>query len=121
MIRRLYRSKLAPTLWLVAALLWAPMWGHWHGIAHQVHQTAAAVNQVSDSASASAHDSEGHVAGSSLCQVFDHLGHISALAAWPVQISLPILPTVALAGPGSASIILQVWWAVQARAPPVQI
>ncbi len=121
MIRRLYRSKLASTLWLVAALLWAPIWGQWHGIEHQVHQTAVAVNQVSDSASASAHDSEGHVAGSSLCQVFDHLGHTSALAVWLVQMSLPILPSVALAGPGSAPISLLVWWAVQARAPPVQI
>ena len=126
MIRRLFHSRFALILWLVTALLWAPIWGQWHGIAHQVQQAVTAAEQVSDSVGAQAQDSEGHAtgghaAGSALCQVLDHLGHASALAVWPVQILLQSLPQVALAGLDPAPITLQVWWAAQARAPPVQI
>jgi hypothetical protein len=120
MIRRLFRSKLALTFWLVTALLWAPIWGQWHGIAHQVQQTVTAAKQVSNSTSSLAHDSEGHVVGSALCQVLDHLGHVSALVVWPVQLLLPILPLATISGLDPAPISLQVWWAAQARAPPIQ-
>ncbi|PUE18921.1 hypothetical protein B9Z38_11130 [Limnohabitans sp. MMS-10A-160] len=121
MIYRLFRSRFVLPLWLVAALLWAPIWGQWHGIAHQVQQAVSAAEQVSDSATSLAHDSEGHAIGSALCQVLDHLGHVSALAVWPVQILLQSLPQAALAGLGGKPLGLQVWWAAQARAPPVQI
>ncbi len=121
MIRRLIRSRFAPTLWLVAALLWAPQWGQWHGIAHQVQQALTAAAPISGSASSPAHDGEGHAAGSALCQVLDHLGHLSTLVAWPVQTLLPSLPQAALPSLGDKPLRLQVWWAAQARAPPVQI
>ena len=121
MIRRLFHSRFALTLWLVTALLWAPIWGQWHGIAHQVQQAVTAAEQVSDSVGSLAQDSEGHAIGSALCQVLDHLGHVSALASWPVQMLLQSLPQNALPSLACRPITLQVWWAAQARAPPVQI
>jgi hypothetical protein len=126
MIRRLFHSRFALTLCLVVALLWAPIWGQWHGIAHQVQQAVTVAEQVSDSASALAHETEdhatgGHAVGSALCQVLDHLGHLSALAVWPVQILLQSLPQAALASLAGKPFGLQVWWAAQARAPPFQI
>jgi hypothetical protein len=121
MIHRLFRSRFVLTLCLVAALLWAPIWGQWHGIAHQVQQAVSAAEQVSDSATSLAHDSEGHAIGSALCQVLDHLGHVSALASWPVQMLLQSLPQTALPSLAYRPVGLPVWWAAQARAPPVQI
>jgi hypothetical protein len=121
MIHRLFRSRFALTLWLVAALLWAPIWGQWHGIAHQVHPVVSVAGQVSDSTHSIAQDSEGHAVGSALCHVLDHLGHASALAAWPVQILLQSLPQAALPSLACRSASHRLWWAVQARAPPVQI
>jgi hypothetical protein len=120
MTPRLFRSRFALTLWLVTALLWAPIWGQWHSIAHQVHQVITVADQGADAA-LQAHGSEGHAAGSALCQVLAHLGDASALAAWPVGVLLQSLPQAALPSLASPPHGLRLWWAVQARAPPVQI
>ena len=121
MIARLLRSRFALTLWLVAALLWAPLWGQWHGIAHQAHQVVTVTGQASDSTHSLASDSEDHAAGSALCLVLDHLGHVSALASWPVHVLLQSLPQATLPSLACRSISHRLWWAVQPRAPPVQI
>lgn len=121
MIARLLRSRFALTLWLVVAVLWAPLWGQWHGIAHQVSPAVTAVSQVSGSSNDFAHDIESHAVGSSLCQVLDHLGHASALAAWPVQILLQSLPQTALPSLACRATSHRLWWVAQARAPPVRI
>jgi len=109
--------RTAWTLWLVAALLWAPIWGQWHGIAHQVRQAvaapAAAVPTAGDM-------DEGHAQGSALCQVLDHLGHASALSAWPVQASLLLLPALAPALVALCAADPRPCWTPQARAPPAR-
>jgi hypothetical protein len=109
-------SRAALTLWLVAALLWAPIWGQWHGIAHQVQQAVSAPASV---VSGKVGDLDhGHTQGSALCQVLDHLGHASGLAQSTAQaLALPLLaalPVLVLAmGAG-----LSACWTTQARAPP---
>lgn len=120
--RSVFRWRAALTLWLVAALLWAPIWGQWHGIAHQVQQvlvsTAAAPVPVPSATLAAGDQDHGHTQGSSLCQVLDHLGHASGLALGtsqtlplPLPAALPVLAQVMGAG-------LRVCWTTQARAPP---
>ncbi len=107
------RWRAALTLWLVAALLWAPVWAQWHGIAHQVQQAV-----VAPSGDTAADQDDGHALGSALCQVLDHLGHASALASWPVVASLvhgPVALPVWQTGSDSA---LRPWWPTRARAPP---
>ena len=109
----LFRSRAALTFCLVVALLWAPIWGQWHGIAHPVQQAV-----VAPSIDKAADQDEGHALGSALCQVLDHLGHASALASWPVVASLvhgPVALPVWQTGSDSA---LRPWWPTRARAPP---
>ena len=118
-----FRRRLALTLALVWALLWAPVWGQWHGIAHQVHQAVT----VSATASAQAESvvqiamDEGHEVGSALCQVLDHLGHASALTAWPLWAGWAALPMATPSGHWLSSHGQQPWWPAQARAPPHRI
>ena len=106
-------SRAALTLWLVVALLWAPIWGQWHGIAHQVQQ--AVVVPLGDNA---VHQDDGHTLGSALCQVLDHLGHASALASWPVVASLVHLPVALSVRQTGNDTALRPWWPTLARAPP---
>jgi hypothetical protein len=108
-----FRSRAALTFCLVVALLWAPIWGQWHGIAHQVQQAV-----VAPSGDTAADQDDGHALGSALCQVLDHLGHASALASWPVVASVvhgPVALPVWQTGSDSA---LRPWWPTRARAPP---
>ena len=109
----LFRSRAALTFCLVVALLWAPIWGQWPGIAHPVQQAV-----VAPSGDTAADQDDGHVLGSALCQVLDHLGHASALASWPVVASVvhgPVALPVWQTGSDSA---LRPWWPTRARAPP---
>ena len=109
----MFRSRATLTFCLVVALLWAPIWGQWHGIAHPVQQTA-----VAPSGDTAADQDEGHALGSALCQVLDHLGHASALSAWPV---LPVLLSFLAAAPVSVARpdpLARAGWTPQARAPP---
>ena len=109
----LFRSRAALTFCLVVALLWAPIWGQWHGIAHPVQQTV-----VAPSGDTAADQDEGHALGSALCQVLDHLGHASALASWPVVASLVHLPVAVPVWQTGSDSALQPWWPTRARAPP---
>lgn len=111
----LFRSRAALTLWLVVALLWAPIWGQWHGIAHQVQQAV-----VAPSIDTAADQDEGHALGSALCQVLDHLGHASALASWPVVASRVHLPQALPVRQSASANALRPWWSVLARAPPAE-
>ena len=108
------RWRAAFTLWLIAALLWAPVWGQWHGIAHQVRlgvSSQVVVPAASDS-------DEGHAQGSALCQVLDHLGHASALTGWPLHAALLWLPAPAPVWLGMSAVAMRPCWTTQARAPP---
>ena len=108
-----FRSRATLTFCLVVALLWAPIWGQWHGIAHPVQQTA-----VAPSGDTAADQDDGHALGSALCQVLDHLGHASALASWPVVASLVHLPVALPVWQTGSDSALQPWWPTRARAPP---
>lgn len=117
-------------VWL---LVWAPIGGHWHGIAHPLRLALSApavaatvsttVSATGEAAAEQAvpmrgHADEGHAPGSALCQVLDHLGHASALSAWPV---LPVLLSFLAAAPVSVARpdpLARVGWTPQARAPP---
>jgi hypothetical protein len=114
-----------PALWLVLALLWAPIWGQWHGIAHQVRQALAASAVVATvdvapvfSGKAAGHAEDGHAAGSALCLVLDHLGQASALSAWSVLTVFLSLPAAAPAGVAHLDPLARADWKPQARAPP---
>jgi hypothetical protein len=116
------RSRATWTFGLVVALLWAPIWGQWHGIAHQVQQVVVLDTSAAQTGyQTSLVTDDGHELGSALCQVLDHLGHASALTAWPAVVSLAILPMVAPAWQRLDSHGLQPWWPSQARAPPHRI
>ncbi|PUE26462.1 hypothetical protein B9Z52_15795 [Limnohabitans sp. Jir72] len=119
----LLRSRVVPTFGLVLALLWAPIWGQWHGIAHQVQQVVAVLDSSAvqaESAVPMAMDDD-HELGSALCHVLDHLGHACALTAWPEVVSLALLPMAAAAWQRLVSHGQQLWWPAQARAPPHRI
>lgn len=108
------RWRAALTLWLVAALLWAPVWGQWHGIAHQVRQGVSSPVVLP----AAGDSDDGHVQGSALCQVLDHLGHASALMGWPLQAALLWLPAPSPVWLGLSTVDMRPCWTTQARAPP---
>jgi hypothetical protein len=100
---------------LVAVLLWAPISAHWHGIAHQLRQ---AMGAPAVTAPASADVDGGHAQGSALCQVLDHLGHASALPAWPVQAALYLFPAHTPEAKHNFEVTARPCWRRQARAPP---
>ena len=113
------RWRAASTLWLVLALLWAPIWGQWHGIAHQVRQAVAAPTHAPTVAASVVGDmDEGHTPGSALCQVLDHLGHAHALSAWPLHVSLWLLPTLVPVDVAFPAVAIQPCRTPPARAPP---
>lgn len=107
--------RAAWTLGLVAALLWAPVWGQWHGLAHQVQQPAAAP-AVTAPAVDDVH--AGHAPGSAQCWVLDHLGHANALSGWPLTADFGLLPTQPMAVQTPAVALMRPCWRLQARAPP---
>ena len=117
------RWRAASTLWLVLALLWAPIWGQWHGIAHQVRQAVAApihapTHEATVAASVVGDMDEGHTQGSALCQVLDHLGHAHALSAWPLHVSLWLLPAFVPDEVAFPAVAAQACRTPPARAPP---
>ncbi len=112
----LSRWRAALTLWLVAALLWAPVWGQWHGIAHQVQQGVSAAAPALSSVAG--HQDDGHPQGSALCQVLDHLGHASGLALSAVVLRLAVLPNALPVQALATDAGVRACWSAQARAPP---
>ena len=125
------RSSLWLSFWLVVALLWAPIWGQWHGIEHRdlqavsakadAYQTHGYEDALAVSSAGSGADLWGHDAGSDLCQLLDHLGHsdrlITANGAW----SAPMVPVQAPLFLAHFSLDHHRWSQPQARAPPALI
>lgn len=137
-------SRLRLPIWLhtllVAALLWAPLWGHLHNIGHGIEQGMAPSTWQALSVSAGlhqAHAPDGHVHGehrhkghsddlghevdADLCRVLDHLSQAERLSA-PCTPSLA--PMVAKESPifrVAFSTDQELWSPAQARAPPVLI
>ena len=112
--RSVSRWRAALTLWLVAALLWVPIWGQWHGIAHPIQQVVSTPAM----SSAAGDPDDGHTQGSALCQVLDHLGHASGLALGAAQVSLLQLPTALPVLALAIDAGVRACWTPQARAPP---
>lgn len=112
---------------LVAALLWAPLWGQWHGVAHGTGQ-ALSVPAGLDGARAhqdAVHESHsnalGHEAGADLCRVLDHLSQAERLSA---ACSPGLAPMGAMALPIFRLVFSpdqDLWSLALARAPPVLI
>ena len=114
--RALFRSRAALTLWLVAALLWTPIWGQSHGIAHPVQQSVLAAAPTASPSPDHPHD--GHASGSALCLVLDHLAQASALGSWPVLAPALVWPlALPVLAPGMA-VASRACRPPQARAPP---
>jgi hypothetical protein len=117
---------------LLGALLWAPLWGQWHGIAHgtrpalsapvEWHEGHVFAGPVQDGPRHEAHVADlGHEADSDLCRVLDHLSQAERLSA---SCSPGLAPMGTTAPPifGLAFFSDRDRWSpAQARAPPVLI
>lgn len=125
---------------LVAALLWAPLWGYLHNIGHGIEQGMAPSIRQALSVSAGLHqahapdghvhgehwhkghsDDLGHEADADLCRVLDHLSQAERLSA-------PCFTGLALMEATEPPIFRStfhpdqdLWFPAQARAPPVLI
>ena len=112
---------------LVWALLWTPLWAHWHRIAHSTPQGVSApigiheAHTGEDVQAASEPALGGHAAGSELCQVLDHLAHAERLRASTSAWSAPRVPAQAPVFQFAISVDQDLWSPAQARAPPVLI
>ena len=125
---------------LVAALLWAPLWGHLHNIGHGIEHRmeagtrhalfAPAVQHEVHAHAGHVHDEHrhegyseplGHEADADLCRLLDHLSQAERLSS-PYSPSLA--PMVAMALPQFRRVFSpdqDLWSPAQARAPPVMI
>ncbi len=125
---------------LVAALLWAPLWGHLHKIGHGSEQvsergTRHALLAPGELQAAHAHaghvhdehrhkghsDALGHEADADLCRLLDHLSQAERLST---PCSPGLAPKVAMAPPiffGAFPPDQDLWSPAQARAPPALI
>ncbi len=116
---------------LMGALLWAPIWGQWHGVEHgvlQTHSVSAAPHihhdhgdARADALSEQGSDPLGHSAGSDLCQVLDHLAHADHLIASSAAWATPRLSAQPSIFNVRASVDHERWSRPQARAPPALI
>lgn len=128
-------SRVRRSIWLilvlVVALLWAPIWGQWHGIEHRDLQAVSApahrhqihANQVESAGASVGSDADysGHVAGSGLCQVLDHLAHTDRMSTPNTAWSAPMVPAQAPLFLAHFSPDHDRWSQPQARAPPALI
>ena len=128
-------SRVRRSIWLnfllVVALLWVPIWGQWHGIEHRdlqvlsastdLHQTHAHEDTSTDPSVDPGADHSGHVAGSDLCQVLDHLAPTDRLSTPNTHWSAPMVPPQALLFQAHFSLDHDRWSQPQARAPPALI
>lgn len=117
---------------LLGALLWAPLWGQWHGIAHgtrqafsvpvEWHEGHVLAGPVQDEHRHEGHLADlGHEADSDLCSVLDHLSQAERLSAscspGPAPMGTTAPPIFRLAFSSDRDR----WSPAQARAPPVLI
>ena len=125
---------------LMAALLWAPLWGHLHSIGHgnehvsergtlhallapgELQAAHAPDGHVHDEHRHKGHsDALGHEADADLCRLLDHLSQAERLSA---PCSPGIAPMVATKPPifrVAFSADPDLWSPAQARAPPALI
>ena len=120
---------------LVAALLWAPLWGQLHTIGHgsgHVSERGTRHALLSPGELPAAHaqkehrhagpsDALGHEADADLCRLLDHLSQAERLSA---PCSPGLAPMVAMAPPifrVAFSADQDLWSPAQARAPPALI
>jgi hypothetical protein len=125
------RWGLWQTFLLLVALWWAPIWGHWHGVAHRTLPTGFVSVDVSIShahgvgvariRSEQGSNHLGHPVGSDLCQVFDHLAHADRLIASIVAWSTPRQAAQPSIFHARSSFDHDRWSHPQARAPPALI
>ena len=117
---------------LVAAVLWAPLWGLWHGIEHGPRQAFSSSSGLQEAHAPEDHghaahaddghsDPLGHAAKTDLCHILDHLSQAERLST---PCSPGLAPMVAMALPISRvafSADQDLWSPAQARAPPALI
>lgn len=112
---------------LVWALLWTPLWAHWHRIAHSTPQGGSApiglheAHAAEDGQAARESAIGGHAAGSELCLVLDHLAHAERLSASIAAWTAPRVPGQAPVFELVISPDQDLWSPAQARAPPALI
>jgi len=116
---------------LLGALLWASIWGQWHGIGHRdLSSLSAPLGLSSTHGHGDTHarpagdlpfDPLGHDAGSNLCQVLDHLAHADRLDTSATAWSAPMVPAQAPLFLAHFSLDHHRWSQPQARAPPALI
>lgn len=110
---------------LVWALLWTPLWAHWHRIAHstpQGHTAPAGLHTAQAVAKAGIQpELGGHDAGSELCQVLDHLAHAERLSTAKALWTAPKLPARSPSLDLASAAQAHRWSPAQARAPPALI
>ena len=114
--------------WVLPALLvsqmLAPLWGHWHRIAHSVFAQGVLLASASET-SVHGHQSpsadsavQSHRAGDALCQLLDQLSLLSGPMACVQVVQVFALPCADLPGFLTSVFWLHAWPLYQARAPP---
>lgn len=114
-------------VWLLAALLWAPVWGQWHGLAHQVRQSAVqdgAVVPVSVAVATpegASQQGDADTQGSAPCQLLDHLLLAGGLATALLRVPQTTCPSDCVQWLALNRVPQSLGWLAQARAPPHRI
>ena len=117
---------------LVAAVLWAPLWGLWHGIEHGPRQAFSSSSglqeaHVPEDHGHAAHaddghsDPLGHAAKTDLCHILDHLSQAERLTPSNVVGTAPTMATRTPIFRSAFSPGQDLWSPAQARAPPALI
>ena len=114
-------SRVAHVAMLALLLLWAQMWGQWHGVAHPqgfaLGVAAAHVHAHEGHAAGAEHAGFDHDAGDAECRLLDQLSHADSLPCVPL-LALPAGFSTALLA-HNAGLAVARWAALfQARAPP---
>lgn len=113
--------------WLLVALLWASVWGQWHGLAHQVRQVGAQdVAALSVSAAAAtpggvSDQDDADKQGSAPCQLLDHLLHAGGLATAQAKVPQAACSSATPKTAPLDRVPQGLWGLAQARAPPHRI
>ena len=112
---------------LIWALLWTPIWGQWHAMAHSDLQASSVTVRLHAGQAqegqkvAPIGDPFGHVAGADLCKIFDHLTPSDWLSPSHTAWSTPM---VAAQNPIALLAVFSGhdrWTHPQSRAPPALI
>jgi hypothetical protein len=112
---------------LIWALLWTPIWGQWHAIAHSDLQASSVTVRLQpgqaqdDQKVASSGDPVGHAAGSDLCKIFDHLTPSDGLNATQTAWSTSMVAVQSAIALGAVFSDHDRWSHPPARAPPALI